>query len=43
MQIRAKTAADVERALGSPRRTLSDFMALISLLPRRFTADGCRS
>ena len=30
MQIRAKTAADVERALGSPRRTLSDFMALIS-------------
>ena len=30
MQIRAKTAADVVRALGSPRRTLSDFMALIS-------------
>ncbi|MFB2906777.1 2-iminoacetate synthase ThiH, partial [Aeromonas jandaei] len=30
MQIRAKTAADVARALGSPRRTLSDFMALIS-------------
>ncbi|MBL0680140.1 2-iminoacetate synthase ThiH [Aeromonas dhakensis] len=30
MQIRAKTAADVERALASPRRTLTDFMALIS-------------
>ncbi len=30
MQIRAKTALDVERALSAPRRTLSDFMALIS-------------
>ncbi|MFM4708111.1 2-iminoacetate synthase ThiH [Aeromonas caviae] len=30
MQIRAKTAADVERALTTSRRTLSDFMALIS-------------
>ncbi|MFM5572273.1 2-iminoacetate synthase ThiH [Aeromonas veronii] len=30
MQIRAKTAADVARALSSPRRTLADFMALIS-------------
>ncbi len=30
MQIRAKTAADVARALSAPRRTLSDFMALIS-------------
>ncbi|WP_425891136.1 2-iminoacetate synthase ThiH [Aeromonas veronii] len=30
MQIRAKTAADVERALSAPRRTLADFMALIS-------------
>lgn len=30
MQIRAKTTRDVERALASPRRTLADFMALIS-------------
>ena len=30
MQIRAKTAADVERALNTSRRTLADFMALIS-------------
>ncbi|MFM4720897.1 2-iminoacetate synthase ThiH [Aeromonas bivalvium] len=30
MQIRARTALDVERALSAPRRTLSDFMALIS-------------
>ncbi len=30
MQIRAKTAADVARALSAPRRTLADFMALIS-------------
>ena len=30
MQIRAKSAADVARALSAPRRTLSDFMALIS-------------
>lgn len=30
MQIRAKTAADVARALSAPRRTLTDFMALIS-------------
>ena len=30
MQIRAKTAADVERALITSRRTLADFMALIS-------------
>ncbi|MFQ1772246.1 2-iminoacetate synthase ThiH [Aeromonas veronii] len=30
MHIRAKTAADVARALSAPRRTLSDFMALIS-------------
>ncbi len=30
MQIRAKTARDVERALANPRRTLQDFMALIS-------------
>ena len=30
MQIRTKTALDVERALSAPRRTLQDFMALIS-------------
>ena len=30
MQIRAKTSRDVERALANPRRTLADFMALIS-------------
>ncbi|MFM5094718.1 2-iminoacetate synthase ThiH [Aeromonas rivipollensis] len=30
MQIRAKTARDVERALANPRSTLQDFMALIS-------------
>ncbi|OCA63500.1 thiamine biosynthesis protein ThiH [Aeromonas piscicola] len=30
MQIRAKTTRDVELALASPRRTLADFMALIS-------------
>ncbi len=30
MSIRAKTARDVERALANPRRTLQDFMALIS-------------
>ncbi len=30
MQIRAKTAADVTRALANPRRSLQDFMALIS-------------
>ena len=30
MQIRAKTTRDVERALTTPRRTLADFMALIS-------------
>ncbi|MGZ8068420.1 2-iminoacetate synthase ThiH [Aeromonas salmonicida] len=30
MQIRAKTAADVARALANPRRSLQDFMALIS-------------
>ena len=30
MQIRAKTALDVERALNAQRRTLADFMALIS-------------
>ncbi|MFQ2110007.1 2-iminoacetate synthase ThiH [Aeromonas rivipollensis] len=30
MQIRAKTARDVELALANPRRTLQDFMALIS-------------
>lgn len=30
MQIRAKTTRDVEWALASPRRTLADFMALIS-------------
>ncbi|WP_422389054.1 2-iminoacetate synthase ThiH [Aeromonas salmonicida] len=30
MQIRTKTTRDVERALASPRRTLADFMALIS-------------
>lgn len=30
MQIRAKTARDVELALAAPRRTLQDFMALIS-------------
>ncbi|MGL5197488.1 MAG: 2-iminoacetate synthase ThiH, partial [Aeromonas veronii] len=30
MQIRAKTAVDVARALSAPRRTLADFMALIS-------------
>lgn len=30
MQIRAKTTRDVERALANPRRTLADFMALIS-------------
>ena len=30
MRIRAKTAADVERALTTSRRTLADFMALIS-------------
>lgn len=30
MQIRTKTTRDVERALANPRRTLADFMALIS-------------
>ena len=30
MQVRAKTAADVERALASARRSLDDFMALLS-------------
>ncbi|HEH9397803.1 2-iminoacetate synthase ThiH [Aeromonas salmonicida] len=30
MQIRAKTTRDVERALANPRRSLQDFMALIS-------------
>ncbi|WP_420866533.1 2-iminoacetate synthase ThiH [Aeromonas bestiarum] len=30
MQIRAKTTRDVERVLANPRRTLADFMALIS-------------
>ncbi|WP_265468249.1 2-iminoacetate synthase ThiH [Aeromonas salmonicida] len=30
MQIRAKTTRDIERALANPRRTLADFMALIS-------------
>ncbi|WP_447825666.1 2-iminoacetate synthase ThiH [Aeromonas salmonicida] len=30
MQIRAKTTRDVERALTNPRRSLQDFMALIS-------------
>ena len=35
MQIRAKTAADVERALTTSRRTLADFMADLPWPPRR--------
>ncbi len=39
MQIRAKTAADVARALSAPRRTLSDFMALISPAAEAFLSQ----
>ncbi|HDN9020260.1 TPA: 2-iminoacetate synthase ThiH [Aeromonas salmonicida] len=39
MQIRAKTTRDVERALASPRRTLADFMALISPAAEAFLSQ----